>query len=254
MASAALITLAISESTNWGTFGARTLLAGGAGLALAGLFVRRCTRTSDPVLDLWLLRNRYFGLVTVATLAYSAAFFGLLFSFVLFLTTSWHLSVVEAGVGITPMAVIVFLLSTRLGRLTHRVGFRAPLTVGASLIAGGLVLAILVTSGHSFQYGWLAVVLVGGTGVGLCYPLLGAAAVHGMPGPDLASATAINICARQLGAALGVAAAVAAIGAHTGASAHRFHLAWAVGAGFALLAAAAAGTLPRDQAGAPRPG
>jgi MFS family permease len=251
MAAAGLVTLAISECTNWGALDPRTLLAGGAGLALGALFVRRCARASDPVLDLRLLRDPYLGLVNTATLAYSAAFFGLLFSFVLFLTTSWHMSIVEAGVGITPMAAIVLALSTRLGRLVRRVGFRAPLTLGASLIAGGLLLAILATSGHSFQYRWLAVVLVCGAGVGFCYPLLGAAAVHGMPAQDLASATAINICARQLGAAVGVAAAVAALGPHADASAQRFHLAWAVGAGFALVAAATAAMLPKPAATRP---
>jgi len=41
-----------------------------------------------------------------------------------------------------------------------------------------------------------------GVGLALCYLLLGAAAVHGLPGHELASATGINQCTRQLGAAL----------------------------------------------------
>jgi EmrB/QacA subfamily drug resistance transporter len=246
MIAAALLTLAVSESTNWGWFGAGTMLSAGGGLFFGAVFVRRCARVDEPVLDLGLLRNGRFGLVTVATLAYSAAFFGLLFSFILFLTSIWHLSTVEAGLGITPMAAIVFVLSTRVGRLTHRTGFGLPLSIGATLISAGLLLAVLVTGGHRFDYAWLAVVAICGVGTGLCYPLLGAAAVAGMPAPELASATAINVCARQLGAALGVAATVAAIGARASSGDHRFHIAWIVCASFALVAAAAAAAL-RDR-------
>jgi EmrB/QacA subfamily drug resistance transporter len=252
MGSAALLTLAVSESTDWGWSGGRTAFVGIAGLALGGLFVRRCARRADPILDLGLLRNVRFGLVTAATLAYAAAFFGLLFSFVLFLTTSWHLSTVQAGLGITPMAAIVFFLSTRVGALAQRVGFAAPLSIGAGLIGVGLLLAVVATGGSHFRYSWLAVVVICGCGTGLCYPLLGAAAVAGMPADELASATAINVCARQLGAALGVAATVAAIGPRASAGDHRFHLAWIVCAGFAALAAGAAAAL-RDLAVRIRP-
>jgi NTE family protein len=185
-------------------------------------------------------------LVTAATLAYSASFFGLLFSFVLFLTTSWHLSTVQAGVGITPMAAIVLVMSTRVGRVAQRAGFAIPLSSGASLIGAGLLLANLLADGSHFHYSWFVVVAVCGFGLGLCYPLLGAAAVAGMPANELASATAINVCARQLGAALGVAATVAAIGARSTAGDHRFHVAWIVCAGFAGLSALTAAAL-RDR-------
>jgi EmrB/QacA subfamily drug resistance transporter len=249
MAAAGLLTLSVSESTTWGWLDSRTLLAVGAAVVLGALFVRRSSRRTDPVLDIALLRDGRFALVTVATLAYSAAFFGLLFGFVLFLTTGWHMSIVEAGLGITPMAAIVFLLSTRVGRLAHRIGFRAPLSVGAALIGLGLLLALLATRGQSFDFGWLAVVLVCGVGLGLCYPLLGAAAVDRIAAGELASATAINVCARQLGAALGVAATVAAIDARSTATAQHFHRAWIVCASFAFLAAAATALLREHRAG-----
>jgi MFS family permease len=243
MAAAALVTVAVSESTSWGWSDWRTVGSAIGGVLLGMVFVSRCSRRVDPLLNLQLLRNVRFGLITAATLGYSAAFFGLLFSFVLFLTSSWHLSTVEAGLGITPMAATVFVLSTRVGRLPPRLGFRVPLAAGASLIAAGLVLAIVGTSGRRFDDSWLGIVSVCGVGAGLCYPLLGAAAVADMPPGDLASATALNVCARQLGAALGVAAAVAAIGGQTAAGAHGFHVAWAVCAGFALLSAVAATAL-----------
>jgi EmrB/QacA subfamily drug resistance transporter len=237
---AALLTLGISEATTWGGLDPRTLAAIVAGVALAAVFVRRCARRPDPVLDLDLLRNTRFAFLTATTLFYSAAFFGLLFSFVLFLTGAWHFSIVRAGLGISPMALIVFALSTRIGGVAHRIGFRPLLASGAAFIAAGLLLSAWLSDGDHFRVEWIAVVVICGLGIGQCFPLLSAAAVAGMPVTDLAAATAVNQCARQLGAALGVAAAVAAIGPDAGSSAHPFHVAWLVCASFALLAALAA--------------
>jgi EmrB/QacA subfamily drug resistance transporter len=243
---AGLLTLAVSETTNWGWLNERTVLAVGAGLLLGIAFVRRCSTASDPVLEISLLRNRHLRLVTAATATYSAAFFGLLFSFVLFLTTHWELTIVQAGLAIAPIALIVFALSTRAGDLAGLIGFRAPLAAGAALIATGFLLAIALTSGPTFTPAWLALVPVCGTGIGLCYPLLGAAALVEMPASALAAATALNLCARQIGAALGVAAAVAAIGPAPHADTTSFHTAWIVCAAFAALSAIAACALPEQ--------
>lgn len=243
---AAALALGISELTGWGMSDGRTLGALGAGLVASLTFVGRSRRAAEPILDLELFGSRRVAMVTAVTLLYSAAFFGLLFSFVLFETSVWHLSTVGAGLGITPMAVVVIVLSTRVGAVADRAGFAAPLAVGAGLIALGLVLQALTAAGSRFQPSWVGCVLVVGLGIGLCYPLLGAAAVHGLPPGHLAAATALNQCARQLGAAFGVAASVAAIGSAAREPAGRFHLAWMLSAGLALLAALGACTLWRD--------
>jgi MFS family permease len=111
----------------------------------------------------------------------------------------------------------------------------------------------LIQSGHTFNASWIAVALLIGTGVGLVYLLLGAAAVDGLPSHELASATAVNQCARQLGAALGVAATVAVLDAAGPTTVNQFHLAWALCAGFLLTAAACASFLRATAAPKARP-
>ena len=91
-----------------------------------------------------------------------------------------------------------------------------------------------------------------GLGVGLCYPLLAAAAVHGLDRTDLAAASALNQSGRQLGAALGVAMSVGVLGPAATPSLARFHAVWLVAAGFCVLAAAAATVLPSASADAGR--
>lgn len=241
-AAAALIALAISEATSWGPASLRTDGAAALGLVLAAGFVIRSNHVEDPVLHLGLLRERRLAFLTATTALYAASFFGLLFSFVLFLTNVWHFTTVRAGLGIVPMAATVLLLSRPVGHLPERVGFRPPLALGAGLIAVGLVVNVLVERGHAFQLSWVFILIVIGCGIALCYLLLGAAAVANTAASDLAAVTAINQCARQLGAALGVASSVAAIETHSRSIAH-FHLAWLMCAGFAGVAAITAALL-----------
>jgi Na+/melibiose symporter-like transporter len=248
---AALIALAISQATTWGLTSAKTDAAGVLGLLLGATFVSRTRRVADPVLHLELLRERRLAFLTATTILYAAGFFGLLFSFVLFLTNIWNLSTVEAGLGIVPMAGTVVALSFRVGHLPARTGFRPPLAGGAALIAIGLAINAAVEGGQAFDALWVPVVIVIGIGIALCYLLLGAAAVATTAAADLAAVTAINQCARQLGAALGVASTVAAIGAQAHSAAH-FRLAWLICAGFAALAAISAAALGRETIARPQ--
>jgi MFS family permease len=210
------------------------------GVALAIFFVHRCRVAADPLLDLELLGDHRFALVTVVTLLYSAAFFGTLFTFMLFLTGPWHLSLTMAGLALTPMPATALLLTAGVGALSDRVGFRIPLAAGTACISLGLGLSSLIDRGGRFQTSWLALVVLIGFGVGLCYPLLSAAAVAGQRPTNLAAATAVNQCARQVGAALGVAGTVAALGAGSTASVSGFHTAWLLCCVCAGLAATAA--------------
>jgi EmrB/QacA subfamily drug resistance transporter len=239
---AALIALAISQATTWGLTSPKTEVAGVLGLLLGTVFVARSSRVADPVLQLELLRDRRLAFLTATTSLYAAGFFGLLFSFVLFLTNIWQLSTVEAGLGIVPLAGTVVVLSFRVGHLPARAGFRPPLAVGAALMAIGLATNAALENGHSFQAVWVPILMVIGIGGALVYLLLGAAAVATTPSRDLAAVTAINQCGRQLGAALGVASTVAAVGTHAHSVAH-FHLAWLICAAFCALAAVSATAL-----------
>lgn len=253
---AALIALAISQLTTWGAGDRRTEAAVLLGLLLGAGFMARCRRVGDPLLRLDLLRNRPFALLTLTTVLYAASFFGLLFSFVLFLTTEWRLSIVEAGLNIVPMALVNIALAPIVGRLPARFGFPAPLAAGAGIMSIGLLLTATVQAGHSFHASWIITSTLIGVGIALCYLLLGAAAVADVPHRELAAATGLNQCARQLGAALGIAAVVAAIGAGSHTSVARFHLAWLICAGFSSLAVLSAGSLAilrRTRPGDPQP-
>jgi NTE family protein len=245
---AAAVTLGISEASAWGMLGLRTLSALGVGLGLIAIFVRHCTRVDRPLLDLRLLAQRRTALATVTTVLYSSGFFGLLLTFVLFLVGRWQLSLLDSGAALLPMGLVVVALTVRVGRLAARIGFRLPLSVGAGCMALGLSLAAALIGGSHFTATWFPIVVLIGVGIGLCFPLLVAAAIADLPASELAAATAVNQCARQIGAALGIAVAVAVLGSAPVASVERFHTAWLVSGGFCALAALAAAGIRRAPA------
>lgn len=247
---AAAVTLALSEAGDWGVASLRTAGSLVAGLALALLFVRRSARVPDPLLDLGLLRRRRVAVAAAMTFLYAAGLFAVLLSFLLFFVDQWGLDLVQAGAAVVPMGLVVVLLTTRVGRLGDLTGYRAPLTVGASLMAAGLTLSAATLSGHHFAGRWLALAVLLGLGVGLCYPLLAAAAVHGLASADLAAASALNQSARQLGAALGVATAVGVLGSGATPSLGRYHAVWLLAAAFSAAAAGVALLLPGESADA----
>jgi EmrB/QacA subfamily drug resistance transporter len=241
---AATVTLVLSECASWGALSVRSLAGSGTAAVLVWAFVRRSTRARDPLLQLALLRNRRVGSAAVVTGCYAAGFFGFLLTFMLFAVGRWRASLVEAGACALVPGLVVVALTVQVGRIAARLGHRLTLAIGASVMAAALTACAIGLGGDHVQARWLLVGAVLGVGIGLCYPVLAGAAVHGLDRADLAAASALNQCARQLGAAVGIAAAVGVLGTAQTPGLHEVHAAWLLAAVFCLGAAAAAVLIP----------
>jgi MFS family permease len=189
----------------------------------------------------------------VAVLVLAGAFYAKILIDVLFLTSLWHYSVLTAGAAITPGALIAAALARSAGRLASRVG------LGPVAVAGGLVYALgclwyaLVASRHPhYVTQWLPGTVLTGAGIAMSFTALTSAAVESLPARLYATGSAVNATARQLGGALGIAIAIAIIGASSVRSTHgAFVGAWAYAGSAAALAALVALALLRSGA---RPG
>lgn len=67
------LVLAISEGSNWGWTDPRVVGGALASMVLGSLFLRRCARHPEPLLDLSLFRHRSFTVANAATLVYAMA-------------------------------------------------------------------------------------------------------------------------------------------------------------------------------------
>ncbi|WP_395695633.1 MFS transporter [Nocardioides sp.] len=243
-AAAATASLALAQSATWGALSVRSVAVLATAALLAWAFVRRSGRVAAPLLQLTLLRNRRVAAAAVVTGCYAAAFFGFLLTFMIFAVGQWQLSLVGAGACALVPGSVVVLLTLHVGHLAERVGHRLTLAVGAGLMAAALLACAALLGSDHLQARWLVIGSVLGLGIGLCYPVLAGAAVHGLDPADLAAGSALNQCARQLGAAVGIAAAVGVLGAAPSPELARLHAAWVLAAAFCLAAVVAAALIP----------
>ena len=249
----AALVFAVSEGSAWGWADGRVVAGFAVATVLGALFVRRCATHPEPVLDLELFRHRTFTVANAATVVYAMGFFAMLLGNILFLTGVWHYSILRAGLAVTPGPLVVAAVSGPAGRLAGKFGFRAVLLVGFAVFTGGLSwYAWRVGVAPEYLKEWLPATLLTGLGIGLTFPVLGAAAVQSLHFSRFAVGSAVNQTARQVGGAIGVAVLVAFLGSGTGVSGvgalHHFDHLWAFCASMAALAGAMATRLRRPRA------
>jgi NTE family protein len=237
------LVLGVVKGQEWGWGSARTIGCLAAALALGAVVIWRCRRHRSPVLDLSLLRIRAVSVANAMMVVGAAGFYGYTLANVLFLTGVWRYSVLQAGLALTVGPVVAVVVAGPASRLAQRIGPR-PVLVAGGLFWGGAVMWFVERVGTTpdFLGQWLPGMVLLGIGAGMTFPTLTGTAVASAPGQSFATATGMNSVARQVGAALGIAIAVAIIGTPTAATADAvFHYAWTFGA--VCLSAAGLGCL-----------
>jgi EmrB/QacA subfamily drug resistance transporter len=237
--SLATLVLAITEGPTWGWSSSRVVASFVASALLGAFFLFRSSRHEEPVLDLRLFHARSFSVANTVALLYSMGFFAMLLGNILFLTSVWHYSILQAGLSVTPGPLVVAVVSGPAGKLAGRFGFRRVLMVGFVVFTAGLLWYVWrVGLAPDYVKVWLPGTLVVGLGIGLTFPVISAAAVSSLEAKRYAVGSAVNQTARQIGGALGVAILVVILGTPTSAveALRNFHHLWWFSASMAALA------------------
>jgi MFS family permease len=192
------------------------------------------------VIELGLFRVRSFALACAGTFVFSTGFYALLLANILNLTGTWGYSTLRAGFAVTPGPLMAFVAAASAGRIADRFGQRVVAVPGGLAFAAGCaLLATRMGPQPAYVADLLPGMLLTGTGVGLSYAGFGSAAVRELPPARFSTGSAINACARQLGAVLGISVLVALL---AGGGPDVFRDAWwlmgATGAAAALVAVA----------------
>jgi EmrB/QacA subfamily drug resistance transporter len=241
------LALALVQGDAWGWDSAATLGAFGGALVAGGLLAVRTRRIAAPVLEPALLRSRWSRAANAGTMAFGAALFASQLCAVLFATSVWGWSVLEAGLAAIPGPIASAFAAPLGGRWASRSGPRPVAIAGAALFAAAL-LWVVVAAGSTpdFLGVWLPYGVVGGAGIGLGLPALIGATAAGLPPGRFATGMALATTARQLGAVIGVALLVAVVGTPApGDAVAAYHGGFALCAGALAVAAACAGLLGR---------
>ncbi len=206
----ALVMVAIVQGEGWGYGDYRIVVFAVVGVVLLPFVVWRSRSHPNPLLDLSLFSYRSFSSATASFGLYALGFVpGFLMSSLL-LQDLWGLTVLEAGLGLTPGPIMASALSVPIGRMADRWGHRWLLTSGVAL-CGLSYLWLLLLAGESSAY--FAVFLPSsialGTGVGLSIATFVSAAMCDIPPSRFAIANATTRTVQQVCFALGIAVVVA---------------------------------------------
>jgi EmrB/QacA subfamily drug resistance transporter len=224
----ALAAYGIVQTDEWGWGSLQFAVCELVAAALVAVFVRRCAKVSNPVLDLTLFESRSFRWANAAMMIFAIGFSAMFLGGVLFLTGVWHYSILRAGMAASVGPLIVAATAPFFGKLAARVGQRRLLIPGGLVWGlGGALLITNVTVNPHYVSNYLPSVILSGLGVALCLPQLSSAAVQGLPPQRFGSGSAVSQSVRNLGGTLGVAAAVAFTANLTPATAlDSFHHVW----------------------------
>lgn len=182
------------------TFGLLALSA-----ALFVVFVWWERRVPDPMVKLELFEIRNFWVANVIATAVSFGMLGIFFPMTFFLQGALGMTPLEAGLTMMPMSLTLMVVAPISGRLTDRIGARWILTTGLTLMTLGIV---LITSQVSATTDWrslLPALLVTGTGMGMTFAPMTAAAMSQVPPRISGSASGILNTSRNIGQLLGIA-------------------------------------------------
>jgi MFS family permease len=203
---------------------------------LIPLFVWRCMHHPSPVMAIGLFRRRSFAAANSAALLFGMATGGVALANVLFLRDVWGYSLVGAGFGALPAAIIAMCSARFVGRAGVRRGEVAVGVPGALCIAAAMTwLRLFAHEEANYWGGFVPASLLLGFGIAAAFPMIAVAVVRGIGADELSLATATNRTFLQLGNAIGIAVVVAVLGNSSGPDAlSDFRVAWMV---LAVLAA-----------------
>lgn len=211
-----LLVLAITEAPTWGWSNPATLVALAAAAVFAVAALVRAAGHQLPAIEVDLWRNRTYATANLCSLFFGAALYASLLLGVLFLVDVWGYSELEAGLAMTPGAIASAAVGVSIGRLRRKPSPRVLVLGGALLIAAtSVALALWVPGDRHFLTIWLPGGLGLGFGMGAVSVGVSSAAALSVEPARFAGATGLNIAARQVGGAIGIAILAAILEAST---------------------------------------
>jgi EmrB/QacA subfamily drug resistance transporter len=196
-----------AATDGWGAPITLSLLGASAALVLA--FVAIELRSPSPLLPLRIFRLRTLTAANVAMAIVGAVAFSEFFLLTLYLQDVLHYSAIQSGAAFAAFALTVVVVSNLAQVVVGRLGVRPTLTAGLLVSAASVALLTrLPVDGHYFPDLFPAFVL-GGAGMGLSFVPVTIAGLAGVERADSGVASGLINTSRQIGGAVGLAAASA---------------------------------------------
>jgi EmrB/QacA subfamily drug resistance transporter len=249
-ASLMLAVYAIVNGNDKGWTSGQTLGLLAAATALMALFLGIESRVRAPLVPLGIFRLRNVATANIVGVLWAAAMFSWFFMSALYLQKVLGYSPLKVGLAFLPANLIMGAFSLGLSaKLVMRFGFRAPLATGLLLAAAGLAVFARAPVGGTFLVDVLPSMILLAFGAGLAFNPVLLAAMSDVEPSESGLASGVVNTSFMMGGALGLAILASLAASRTaslGASGDGaltalnggYHLAFIVGAAFAIAAAA----------------
>jgi predicted MFS family arabinose efflux permease len=219
---------------------------------LLAAFVLREATAKSPLIPLRIFRARNVTGSNLIQVLSVAGMFGMFFLGALYLQRILGYDALQTGLAFMPVTILMGTLSVRYtDRLVMRFGARTMVLSGLVLFAAGLALFTQAPVAGSYVYHVFPVMVLLGTGAGLCFPALMTLAMSGATPEDAGLASGLINTTAQVGGALGLAV-LATLSAsrssvligdgetNVAALTSGYHLAFGIGAALVVVAIAIA--------------
>jgi EmrB/QacA subfamily drug resistance transporter len=194
-----------SDPLVWGSMAAGVLLT----VAFAVVQLRR----THPLLDIRLFKRPDFATGAIGITCLFAANFGFFFVVMQYMQLVLGYTPLQTAFALVPLALPVLALGATTHLWSPRIGLRAAVVSGLVLIATGLLcMRVLEIDSSFWDLSWPLLII--SAGIGLCTAPTTAAIMNAAPDDKQGVASAVNDTTREVGAAVGIAAAGSVLAAH----------------------------------------
>lgn len=237
---------------HWGDF--RTVACIVGGLVLIGSSVARAARHPRPGLEVGLWRSRPYAYANLVSFLFGMLLYPWMLLGVLYLTQIWQYSELRAGFAMTHGAVVSAIAGLLVGKYARLVNPRIAV-IGGSLVLAvtALWIGLAVPEEPAFASFWLPTGILLGIGMGAVSTGVSSAGALSVPPVKFAGATGLNLTARQIGGALGIAALATILEREAGNGTDGFAQLFFMFTGLAVLTAVAGLGLAARPPVAPEP-
>jgi len=166
-------------------------------------FIAHQHRTTKPLLNLALFRQRSFAMASLVAFIYGMALFGSTYLVPVFMQMALQLPPSQAGAVLLPAGVVLAITIPIAGRLADRLPIHRLVMTGLLLLALSFALMLTVSLGTAL---WLLMVwtAIGRIGLGFVLPSLNLGAMRALELTMVAQGSSTINFVRQLGGAVGV--------------------------------------------------
>ncbi|EME8272220.1 MFS transporter [Enterococcus faecium] len=206
-------TLLIIESRIW-KFTLPTILCLFLFILSSVLFLILEKKTSDPIINFNLFKNRNFNLATMGTIFGQFFLVGFMVIMPTFLTNMFNKSELSAALLVTPATIMIFLISPFAGKAVKRINPVALLSVGFIIMSIGYLLLGMVKQVPLNYVVYISGSMLIGVGYGLIVGPVSLLSTRNLTGSLLTASQSVIGVLRQLGTVLAVSIFISCLSAN----------------------------------------